>query len=298
MGAVALAGLLPGCIVAEDPCPEVPATTMPWVGGDHLATDPRQPWESVILVEDAVKDVTLSVSSATAGEVTLEEVADSGNGIFAVVRAQPIPQVNHVSVWVHSDLRPECAGGESIQWDLAAPVEGETARPGQGVHVMTAGFWRSNGTLFYTNIKEVDQDAMWPRAEWYGWEGGEPLAVYVYDQARTEEPAFWHGTTAGTPAGAPTQNATLWDYGTTIPGFNAALKGLSTNTARVALLTPEEGYTREGNEAHPLYGAALVFYIKVLDVVDLPCPGSLDAPLCDVPSALAHRALPRATLLY
>jgi FKBP-type peptidyl-prolyl cis-trans isomerase 2 len=61
-------------------------------------------------------------------------------------------------------------------------------------------------------------------------------------------------------------------YYTTIPGFNDALKGLSTNTVHVVRLAPEQAYTRSGNEKHPLYGDALVFYIKVVDVVDAPCP--------------------------
>jgi hypothetical protein len=147
---------------------------------------------------------------------------------------------------------------------------------------MTAGFYE-NGTLFYTNIPEIHANPAWPRPSWYAWGGSNPLPVYVYDQDRTEKPAYWTASTTGTPAGAPTNNATAWNYFTTIAGFNEALKGLSTNTVRVARLAPEEAYTRPGSESHPLYGAPLVFYIKVLEVVDFPCPSGVPAAACNTP---------------
>jgi hypothetical protein len=135
------------------------------------------------------------------------------------------------------------------------------------VHLYTAGFLE-DGTLFYTNIKAIDHDD-WPRTPWYAWEGGEPLAVYVYDEDAGEEPAYWEDPQSGTPLHGTIPGL---GYSPTIAGFNDALKGLSTNTVRVVRLEPEEAYTHPGNEDHPLYGEPLVFYIKVETVVPLPCP--------------------------
>jgi hypothetical protein len=190
----------------------------------------------------------------------------------------------------------EEARAGTITWDLAAPDVGASAQPGQGVQVYTAGFFASNGTLFYTNIEAVDHSE-WPRAGWYLWEGGDPLPVYVYDQDRSEEPAYWRPVSSnvphtGTPAdpivmehAAEVDKRTGLGYFTTIPGFNEALKGLSSSTTHVALLAPEEAYTRPGYEHHELYGEPIVFYMKVVHVVDLPCPLPVSGS-CDVTPAM------------
>ena len=80
----------------------------------------------------------------------------------------------------------------------------------------------------------------------------------------------------------PTDGSCGWTYFTTIKGFNEALKGLSTNAARVVHIPPQDAYTIAGNEDHPLYGDALIFYIRVLEVHDVPCPPNA-AALCHVP---------------
>ena len=292
-----VASALSGCLYFGPGCdsPQAAEILTPLVEGRYLHTDASQDWDTLLLANtsQAVGNTSttpfIDPPSWTAEQVEISPAAAASN--FTLLRVHPgtgnatLRVISRAETSVHGVC--EGAQNNGIAWTLMPSVPGAMAKPGQGVHVLTAGFWE-NGTLFYTNIEALDHDKAWPRASWYEWEGGDPLPVYVYDQDRAEEPMLWHGTTAGTPLGAPTQNATAWDYFTTIPGFNNALKGLSTNTVRVVRLTPEEGYTRAGNEQHPLYGAALVFYIKVLDVEDLPCPADLGPTLCGLPNAVTQ----------
>jgi hypothetical protein len=300
-GALLLGGLLalslPGCLQAPD-CPvpdQVRALALP-VPASHLGTAPGQPWDTLVLAWPSPDQAATSYRVDAGWNVTVERYPGSG-AVLERLRVLPVAggSATLTRSWAleHDEAAGNgaCHSGRSgaLAWDLQAPAAGAVAQPGMGVRVMTAGFWE-NGTLFYTNIPQVDQ-APWPRAAWYGWEGADPLAVYVYAQDRGERGALWHGSTAGTPLGAPTENATLWDYATTIPGFNAALKGLSLGTARVVRVAPEEAYTRAGNERHPLYGAALVFYIKLVAVEALPCPEPM---LCGAMPARPHAAPPQA----
>lgn len=153
----------------------------------------------------------------------------------------------------------------SARYTYVGEFLGETARPGVGALVRTAGFW-TNGTLFYTNIDRVHNDTGLARAGWYDYEGGDPLKVYVYNSTRAELPPRYNRS----------------GYGTTIPGFNNALKGMSVAGSKVAELRPEDAYTRPGNDKHRLYGDALVFYIEVDEVVAVNC--KLPAPFCEVPT--------------
>jgi hypothetical protein len=265
---VALAGLLAGCVSpgklgcdAEQP----PTLRTPMVDGSYLRTDPSQPWDTVVLQAgpgaDPVPEAKPSGWSASA-----ERISPWEDDNFSLLHVTPGSGMGRLDLSYRLDA---CGGSTTgtLSWDLAAPLPGKTASPGQGVHVYAAGFWE-NGTLFYTNIKAIDR-ADWPRAGWYSWEGSDPLPVYVYDRDRGEQPMVWKDPQAGTPIDGTVPGL---GYYTTIPGFNDALKGLSTNTVHVVRLAPEQAYTRAGNEEHPLYGDALVFYIKVVDVVDVPCP--------------------------
>lgn len=268
--AVALA-LAAGCVAPAEPACADATLRTPWIDMGYLHTDPAQPWDTVVLASDGAASWP---SVAPAGwHASLEPLsppgdggADGDGGGFSLLRVEPGTGPGHLELdYQLASCEGELSG--TVSWDLMAPMEGEAAQPGQGAHVLTAGFWE-NGTLFYTNIKALDHSD-WPRAGWYAWEGGEPLPVYVYDEDRSEQPALWKDPQAGTPLAGTVPGL---GYSTTIPGFNEALKGLSSSTVRVVRMTPEEGYTRAGNEEHPLYGAPLVFYIKVVDVVDLPCP--------------------------
>lgn len=265
---VALA-LAAGCVAPLEPACSDATLMTPWIDKGYLRTDPAQPWDTVVLASEGAEAWP---SAAPAGwGAGLEPLSPPGNGSgpggeFSLLRVEPGSGPGHLELDYVLD---SCEGALSgtVSWDLMAPVEGESAQPGQGVHVYTAGFWE-NGTLFYTNIAALDHSD-WPRAGWYAWEGAEPLPVYVYDEDRAEQPALWKDPQAGTPLAGTVHGL---GYFTTIPGFNEALKGLSSSTVRVVRMEPEDGYTRAGNEEHPLYGAPLVFYIKVVEVVDLPCP--------------------------
>ncbi|MFO1536157.1 MAG: hypothetical protein ABR586_10865 [Thermoplasmatota archaeon] len=281
--AVLLCLPLAGCLDAPECAvpPQVKVLTLPVPAG-YLATDPGQPWDTLALSWPAAEPATTAYRVDAGWNVTVDRfAAPPGGAVLERLRVQPgggAATLTRAWSLAHEEAASvgACHSGRSGQlaWDLKVPEAGPTAQPGMGVQVMAAGFWE-NGTLFYTNIKQVDA-AQWPRAPWYAWGGSDPLAVYVYGSDRAERDPLWSLTTQGTALGPPTGNATLWSYATTIPGFNAALKGLSATTARVVRIAPEDAYTRPGNEAHPLYGAALVFYIKLVAVERLPCP---DAPL-------------------
>jgi hypothetical protein len=274
------------------------STSEPWYGvfladvpdGDVLVGESVDPE-----ISNAYPDFTkvlepLNASAAVAGETTHGFYKIGSDNLGGQSRASEL----------NARLEPKdrsCRGPQTKVYDVHATDDArEVAAVGKGVKVYTAGFW-DNGTLFYTNIQDLDHSD-WPRAGWYSWEGGDALPVYVYGQDRSEEPAYWKSLGAnygspGTPADAQAQmvlgNADTTfglGYFTTIPGFNEALKGLSTSTTVVAVLEPQQGYTRAGNEAHPLYGDRLVFVIHIVDVVDEPCPSTTPASLsglCDLP---------------
>lgn len=295
--AVVLTAGLPGCFSLFVDCDESGAWPLatPLVEGSHLRTDPDQAWDTLLFdpgyAGPGNASLTPSMEPAS-WSVTMQSLTPNGTRgaagtqpTLSLLRVEPGAGSGELTVrqWIDVEIDGECRSGRggTIVWDLMEPESGISAQAGQGVHVMTAGFWE-NGTLFYTNIAEIDADPDWPRAGWYTWEGADPLPVYVYDTDRGEQPATWTDPQAGTPAAGTVPDV---GYFTTIPGFNEALKGLSTSTTRVVRLAPEEAYTRPGNEDHDLYGDAIVFYIKVLDVVDFPCPQWVDAGFCRVPDA-------------
>ena len=293
-----------GCLAPGEPaCPPRPPFATPVVDGKYMQTDPLQAWQTLVLApaDDATRSTTLGWSASAGWSAFGTELSRPGEGRLVVGTVSPGAGMGNASLdySIRTEL-DECRNTQtgSLVWKLAAPKAGVAAAPGQGVHVMTAGFLE-DGTLFYTNIAEVDTDPNWPRVEWYAWEGDRPLPVYVYDQDRSEQPQEWkgshalwmelHKTTGPTPVDPQVDEATMdadeehgLGYFTTIPGFNDALKGLSSTTTRVVRLAPEQAYTRPGNEEHVLYGRAIVFYIKVLDVVSAPCPGDTPPMLCQV----------------
>lgn len=163
------------------------------------------------------------------------------------------------------------SSGLTINWG-ARPVDGRAAEAGQGAHVWYAGFWE-NGTMFDTNLQDLDVGSGWPKAGWYHGGHWEPIPVYVYDEDRSEQPAHWRSPFTGTPAaGSPADQQAGAGYFTTIKGFNEAVKGLPVGSRQVFHIAPEDAYTLPGREDHPLYGDALVFLVEVRDVVDVPCP--------------------------
>ncbi len=272
---------------------------IPRVEGAYLATDPDEAWDTLVLQQNTTDGDHWINLTASDSPVARTPITPAGQWpSLSLLRVEPNATVGDLELsWWAQVKGNNCSSGKggSMTWSLMEPRDGASAAPGQGVHVYTAGFWE-NGTLFYTNIEAIHDDPEWPRAGWYEWENAEPLPVYVYDKHHSEQPAYWKSPSSQAPAtGSPVDSMVQGalsdaeaEYGIgffpTIPGFNEALKDLSVNTVRVARLTPEQAYTRPGNEAHPLYGDALVFYIKVVDVVDLPCPAATGpATKCNVP---------------
>ncbi|MDX1612138.1 MAG: FKBP-type peptidyl-prolyl cis-trans isomerase, partial [Candidatus Thermoplasmatota archaeon] len=157
----------------------------------------------------------------------------------------------------------DAAGVVQKTWPLAPAEEAEHAAVGQGVQVHTVGWW-VNGSSFYTNLDRYHNSSL-PQGYLGEYGGGEALKVYIYDEDPDELPPRYER--AG--------------YLVTIEGFNEALKGITTQGARIAYLQPEEAYTRADREGHPLYGDALIFYIEVTSIDEVPC--EVPEPVCDVP---------------
>lgn len=163
--------------------------------------------------------------------------------------------------------------------EYGEPHRGDAVQSGNGALVHTAGFWRDNGTLFYTNMDRVHNDTRFTRAGWYEYGGGDPLKVYVYNGSRDEMPPRYE------EAG----------YSTTIYGFNLALHYMVTTAGAIADIPPERAYTKpeysgnETTEPHVLYGDALVFWIEVVEVTSVRCPVGV-GPVCEAPDVPPTRA--------
>lgn len=166
-------------------------------------------------------------------------------------------------------------GVAAASWPLASPEDRDAGAEGKGILVRTGGFW-TNGTSFYTNHAGIHEEPGIPKGYLGEYTSDTPLKVYVYADGETRADVPRRYTDAG--------------FALTIAGFNDALKGLPVGTARVAWLAPEEAYTLEGREDHPLYGETLVFWIEAVEVVDLPC--TLPQPVCDVPTGPSPPPLP------
>lgn len=144
---------------------------------------------------------------------------------------------------VHAD------NGATATFDRNVTIQSASTGVSAGDHVQTAtvGLWL-NGTSFYTNIADLNDDPDFPAGYDRGDFDGAPLPVYVYDANSDEQPDGSIDTC----------------HFTTIKGYNALLKTQATDSTNARFLTPEEGYTRPGAEDHFLYGDALVFLNTVV----------------------------------
>ena len=236
---------------ATNPLPD-PATLYPHpLGGDVPVSDPTDP------SREPDHAIAVEANGSAFGGILLtgEEL---GVARFQVeLFEQPGPDGGD----------PACEGDPLAVYEVPiAPVASDAVGTvGKGILVHTVGWW-TNGTSFYTNSDRYNDRAELPRSYLGDYGGGEPLHVYVYGDSREEMPPRYER--AG--------------YFTTIAGFNEALKGMTVGSTRVAYLEPEEAYTLEGREDHPLYGEPLIFYIEALEVVDLPC--EVPQPVCDIPN--------------
>jgi len=262
------------------------ASGLPWI-----RPDPHQDWDSLVMLQNATNVTYVGAPSGWTGEAARLAAPSNGTSLYRI-RLHPLDAAAHETKWFFRQEKsidaPRCDPlVNEFSNFLVEPAQGETAMVGKGVLVYAAGFW-TNGTMFYTNMPNV-HTTHWPRGGIYAWEGGDPLPVYVYDSSRAEKPAYWSVCPP-----APLGNGTcVWNYYTTIEGFNEALKGMSTNTARVVRIPAEKAYTFAGNENHPLYGDALIFYIRILEVRDMPCgdSGPLSI-LCNPPGPRAEAIQP------
>ncbi len=121
-------------------------------------------------------------------------------------------------------------------------MEGRSVTAGDHVQTATIGMW-VNGTSFYTNIAALNDDPEFPAGYNRSEFGGDPLPIYVYQNDRSEQPAGSRDTC----------------HFTTIRGYNDLLLQQGEHGTSARFLEPEEAYTRDGAEDHPLYGDAMVF---------------------------------------
>lgn len=288
--------LLGGCIEAfeaPEPCvaPDVWTLTGPLVGEDTASRTTHGHASVLVRVaNNASHDARLwleeDLERSGAPVVNLHdpnELRAPGEAVLAIASILNSRSMEPASVYAVGVLdnpeRCEPAGIARIEASFATPQPGEAVVPGAGVAVHTAGFWRDNGTLFYTNMDRVHNDTRFDRAGWYEYGGGDPLKVYVYNESREERPPRYE------EAG----------YATTIEGFNEALKSMVTTAGAIADIPPEKAYSRPayaGNETtdrHVLYGDALVFWIEVVEVTHVPCPVGV-GPVCEAPDLPPIRA--------
>ncbi|MEA3190708.1 MAG: hypothetical protein QOD77_1290 [Thermoplasmata archaeon] len=291
---LAVALLAAGCSAPADlpqePAPDAdcaaPVHALP-LPASFLESTVAGPWDTLLFAPDGFG---ADLPRAGAGNGTAVGVTEIPGGHLANLT---VPGVfAQGTAWFGWGSGPGrmCADpnepAHALEWALQrGPAFPPTAAPGKGVHVLTAGFF-DNGTLFYTNIPDIDASLLFPKPSWYVWEGDAPLPVYVYDQEASEQPAYWKAPSRNLPGGTPAEPAfgaargvlagpeaeAGLGYFATIRGFNEALKDLPMSTTRVVRMAPEDAYTRPGNEASPLYGQSLTFLIKAVAVVDAPCP--------------------------
>ncbi|HUR61645.1 MAG TPA: hypothetical protein VM286_04705 [Candidatus Thermoplasmatota archaeon] len=308
LAALACAAGLAGC--SQDPetassCPEVPYGTVHYGSAPAGDVDPRQPTDIPYIITGLIKDqgprLVVNVTDGSGpvnGDGNLRPFnwtlfpSDLPGQRLASLRLdgavaqQPGTYVN----WRIRYGADSCSGYGGFTHNLAFVAdEGMILTAGHGTHAFYAGFWE-NGTLFETNIEDFDHSD-WPRAGWYESIPYDPLPVYIYDQARSEQPAHWKAPpgvpASGTPVDGPVGTATSapgLGYYTTIKGFNDNLKGLSTTSARVFRMDAKDAYP-EGTPNNPLAGDNLVFYVYLQDVVDYPCPTPAAGPTPQCPSS-------------
>lgn len=136
-----------------------------------------------------------------------------------------------------------------INWEVTT-MNGAEVNPGTLVQTTTVGLW-TNGTSFYTNSADLLADPAFPaggnvnRAE-----DAATLPIYVFDADRSEQP-LGNGDNC---------------YFTTITGYNSLLQRQSEFSTGVTLMQPSQGYSSPGNEAHFLFGEALIFLNTIVAI--------------------------------
>lgn len=192
----------------------------------------------------------IAPGTATASPVEKLEPGASGLVMVRVEAYEPNASKAGVRVVAADPVLVDApASSIDLTWNITRVGPSMLAAPGDHVQTVTVGVWL-NGTAFYSNAAGALQDPDFPHAP--AWtspsDDTTPLAVYVYDQDRDEQPAA---------------SADRCHF-TTISGYNTLLKSQAVGSTNVAFLRPESAYTMPGYEEHPLYGAALVFLNTVV----------------------------------
>jgi hypothetical protein len=232
-----------------------------------------RPVEASLSTEPAGTD--LATGNATSAEdPTARVIDDRGRGDFGFFPLEvPTPENGSIEVTVQTAGAGGGQGSEQVcdvtskttrTLEVAEPEAAAVAQGGKGAIVHTVGWYTDGDPFFHTMDRYVEAEGP-PAVPSLGSTGGEPLKVYVYNESSDEMPERYNES----------------GYNTTIPGFNEALKGQATTGGNLAFLEPEEAYTREGTEDHPLYGDELVFYIEVVEVRTVPC--KVPQPVCTPP---------------
>lgn len=261
---LALPLVLPGCLSAVG----AGVTVVPFL--DLQAAPPGGLTEfALALRADRAARVDLEAVDAPDGwEVTLERASAEAHpeGTTVVVAVTPAADAAYGLHYVRLKIGPR----ETFLAVEVQDVGDVPLRPGLGALVRTVGYW-DNGTVFYTNMKEV-RDNAGLRSVNLGEEEPteadyEPLKVYV----------------GGRRGEAPPEPYNASGYVPVIEGFDARLRGMREGETLVARLAPEQAYTRPGNEEHVLYGDALNFVVQVTRVDDLGAPPDCGLPVCPAP---------------
>jgi hypothetical protein len=212
-----------------------PATTSVWSGGEDVTAERLGPGESRLYLFQTIHG---SKVDETGFHV---RVLDLSLGPEETMTIGPAGEWNEASFGVLQ----QATFNRTLQW----PETMTKVVPGTHVQTRTVGVW-SNGTSFYTNIAELNDDPAFPKGYDPAGFGGAPLPVYVYEDEASEQP--------------PRSRDNC--YFVTIGGYNALLKTQAAGGTNVRWLAPEEAYTRPGAEGHHLYGDVLVFMNHVVAV--------------------------------
>lgn len=259
--ALAPALALTGCLAGAGADVEV----VPFL--DLQGAAPGSPTEFALALR-ASRDTALPVSFVDAPDGWLvqpdsDRVAVGPAGAVLVVAVEPARDASYGLHYASIKVGPR-------EVFLAVDVRDageERLRPGIGALVRTVGFW-DNGTVFYTNMKEVRDN----RALRFGDLGGEPPT-----EADWEPLKVYVGGERGVPPPEP-YNAS--GYRPVIAGFDARLRGMREGETLAVRIAPEDAYTRPGNEDHALYGDALGFVVQVTRVDDLGPAPECGLPVC------------------
>ncbi len=282
-----LAPLVAGCLETPAMTPPEPESEAGWsvyrfgYGGSDTVTSMASRIDFMLRVENTGEtDITYTIQMTNGeghlgrvhgetgavlwfdnvqGGHSADDVLPAGQARLWIVEARLDPSETQVGYIIEAFDEDRWVGSMNEAFGVRHS-DSVQVLPGDHVMTRTVGVW-ANGTSFYTNIAELLQDPAFPAGghinRTQALAGTDPLPVYVYDEDRSEQPAGSKDTC----------------HFTTIPGYNALLRGQHEGGTNVAWMAPEDGYTRPGNEDHLLYGVPLLFMNTVVSIEGADDPG-------------------------